>query len=78
MDDPLQHARELAASLLAEIARLRRETPDDAELLGAEHAARDVIARLAARGIVDPPIPDKAGIIRPPYPGAAPDPGDDA
>ena len=57
MVDPLQHARELATALLAELSRLRLDAPDDQDLLAAEQAAQAVIARLAAAGIIDPPYP---------------------
>jgi hypothetical protein len=60
MVDPLQHARELAAALLAELARLRRETPDDQALLGAEQAVQAAVARLTTTAIVDPPYPGAA------------------
>jgi hypothetical protein len=70
MADPVQHARELAAALLAELARLRRDAPD-AELLDAERAARACASSLGAGDAEDTPD----GIFIPPHPLAAPEDG---
>jgi hypothetical protein len=58
----LTRARELAASLRAELERLIHAAPADAELRAAHELAAQLCPKLAAvaaaRGYVDPPRPD--------------------
>jgi hypothetical protein len=72
-----QHARELATALLAELSSLRRDAPEDAELLGAEQAAQACAASLGVGGTEDARPEDGAGqqdgLFIPPHPNVAPD-----
>ena len=74
----LSRAQELAMALRAELDRLARATPTDAELRAAHELAVQIGPRLdaAARGIVEAPSPDarerraERGIFVPPVPDA--------
>lgn len=65
MPDPdLTRVRELAAQLRAELERLTRATPRDAELSALARQARELAgaaeSHAAARGIIEPPYPNAA------------------